>query len=109
MFTLQIYSDFSGYTAIARGVGAVLGVTSMKNFEQPYLSRSITEFWRWRHMSPSAWLRDHLYVPLGETVTARSRPRDRTFPSFTSSFSVWGQCPGAVCHSATTRLALRLR
>jgi alginate O-acetyltransferase complex protein AlgI len=64
-FALQIYGDFSGYSDIARGVAELLGVRLMKNFEQPYLSQSITEFWRRWHISLSSWLRDYLYISLG--------------------------------------------
>jgi D-alanyl-lipoteichoic acid acyltransferase DltB (MBOAT superfamily) len=64
-FALQIYGDFSGYTDIARGSSALLGIELMENFRQPYLSRSITEFWRRWHISLSDWLRDYLYIPLG--------------------------------------------
>jgi D-alanyl-lipoteichoic acid acyltransferase DltB (MBOAT superfamily) len=64
-FALQIYGDFSGYSDIARGSSRLFGIELMRNFEQPYLSRSITEFWRRWHISLSTWLRDYLYVPLG--------------------------------------------
>lgn len=64
-FALQIYGDFSGYTDIARGSARLLGIELMVNFREPYLSRSITEFWRTWHISLSTWLRDYLYVPLG--------------------------------------------
>ena len=64
-FALQIYCDFSGYSDIARGSSRLLGIELMRNFEQPYLSRSITEFWRRWHISLSSWLRDYLYIPLG--------------------------------------------
>lgn len=64
-FAIQIYGDFSGYTDIARGSARVLGVHLVHNFRQPYLSRSITEFWRRWHISLSEWLRDYLYIPLG--------------------------------------------
>ena len=64
-FALQIYGDFSGYSDIARGVSELLGVRLIKNFEQPYLSQSITEFWRRWHISLSSWLRDYLYISLG--------------------------------------------
>jgi alginate O-acetyltransferase complex protein AlgI len=65
LFSVQIYADFSGYSHIARGVSKLVGVELMKNFEQPYLSRNITEFWRRWHISLSTWLRDYLYIPLG--------------------------------------------
>ncbi len=64
-FSIQIYGDFAGYTDIARGVARLLGIDLARNFEQPYLSRNITQFWRTWHMSLSTWLHDYLYVPLG--------------------------------------------
>lgn len=64
-FGLQIYGDFSGYSSIARGSSRLLGIELMRNFEQPYLSRNITAFWRTWHISLSSWLHDYLYVPLG--------------------------------------------
>lgn len=65
LFAFQIYCDFSGYSDIARGVSELFGVRLMINFNQPYLARSITEFWRRWHISLSSWLRDYLYIPLG--------------------------------------------
>lgn len=64
-FALQIYGDFSGYTDIARGSSRLFGIELLNNFDQPYLSRSVTEFWRRWHISLSNWLRDYLYIPLG--------------------------------------------
>lgn len=64
-FTLQIYFDFSGYSDMAIGLGLMLGFRLPVNFDAPYRSRSITEFWRRWHISLSSWLRDYLYVPLG--------------------------------------------
>lgn len=64
-FTIQIYADFSGYSHIARGTAKLLGVELIKNFEQPYLSKNITEFWRRWHISLSSWLKDYLYISLG--------------------------------------------
>jgi len=64
-FAFQIYGDFSGYSDIARGSASLLGIRLPENFNQPYLSRSVTEFWRRWHISLSSWLRDYLYVPLG--------------------------------------------
>ncbi|MEX2622538.1 MAG: MBOAT family O-acyltransferase [Acidimicrobiia bacterium] len=64
-FGLQIYGDFSGYSDIARGSARLMGVELMDNFAQPYLSASVTEFWRRWHISFSTWLRDYLYIPLG--------------------------------------------
>ncbi len=64
-FTFQIYCDFSGYSDMARGVSRLFGVELCINFNQPYLSQSITEFWRRWHISLSHWLRDYLYITLG--------------------------------------------
>jgi D-alanyl-lipoteichoic acid acyltransferase DltB (MBOAT superfamily) len=64
-FALQIYGDFSGYTDIGRGASRLMGIELMENFNQPYLSRNITSFWRTWHISLSSWLHDYLYIPLG--------------------------------------------
>ncbi|MEO8904678.1 MAG: MBOAT family protein [Polyangiaceae bacterium] len=64
-YTLQIYFDFSGYSDMALGLGLMMGFTFKENFESPYRSSSITEFWRRWHISLSTWLRDYLYIPLG--------------------------------------------
>jgi alginate O-acetyltransferase complex protein AlgI len=72
-FALVIYADFSGYSDIARGSARLLGVELVRNFEQPYLSRNITEFWRRWHISLSDWLRDYLYIPLGGNRGGRLR------------------------------------
>lgn len=64
-YALQIYYDFSGYSDMAIGLGLMLGFVFPKNFDSPYISESITEFWRRWHMSLSNWLRDNLYIPLG--------------------------------------------
>lgn len=63
-FALQIYGDFAGYSDIARGVSKIMGIELMVNFQQPYFSTSITEFWRRWHISLSSWLRDYLYIDL---------------------------------------------
>ena len=65
LFSIQIYGDFAGYSDIARGTARLLGFELMENFNQPYFSTSITEFWRRWHISLSTWLRDYLYIPLG--------------------------------------------
>lgn len=64
-FTLQIYFDFSGYSLMAIGMGKALGFTFPQNFNYPYISRSVTEFWRRWHMTLSGWFRDYVYIPLG--------------------------------------------
>jgi len=64
-YAFQIYFDFSAYSDMAIGLGLMLGFTFPKNFDSPYISKSITEFWQRWHMSLSTWLRDYLYIPLG--------------------------------------------
>ena len=65
LFAFQIYFDFAGYSNIARGVSYILGFSLMDNFESPYLSASVGEFWRRWHRSLSYWFRDYVYIPLG--------------------------------------------
>jgi len=72
-YTFQIYGDFSGYTDIARGIARILGFETMENFNAPYLSRSITEFWRRWHISLSTWFRDYVYIPLGGNRRGKAR------------------------------------
>lgn len=64
-YTMHIYFDFSGYSDMAIGLGRVLGFRFMENFNYPYISGSITEFWRRWHISLGSWFRDYLYIPLG--------------------------------------------
>lgn len=64
-YTLQIYYDFSGYSDMAIGLGKMFGFHFLENFNYPYISRSITEFWRRWHISLSSWLKDYLYISLG--------------------------------------------
>src|SRR5690606_11121976 len=64
-FTFQIYGDFSGYSDIAIGTSRLFGFDLMRNFNFPYFSRDIAEFWRRWHISLSTWFRDYLYIPLG--------------------------------------------
>lgn len=65
VFTIQIYYDFSGYSDMAIGLGRMFGFHFSENFNYPYSSKSITEFWRRWHMSLSSWFRDYVYIPLG--------------------------------------------
>ena len=64
-YTFQIYFDFSGYSDMAIGLGRMFGFHFLENFDHPYVSRSITEFWRRWHMSLGAWFREYVYIPLG--------------------------------------------
>ena len=72
-FTLHIYFDFSGYSDMAIGLGRVFGFRFMENFNYPYLSRSISEFWRRWHMSLGSWFRDYVYIPLGGNRVSKGR------------------------------------
>ncbi|MBP3470262.1 MAG: MBOAT family protein [Lachnospiraceae bacterium] len=65
LFSIQIYCDFYGYSVIAKGCARLLGIELMENFDAPYFSRTITEFWQRWHISLSSWFRDYLYIPLG--------------------------------------------
>ena len=64
-YTLEIYLDFSGYSDMAIGLGKMLGFDFQKNFDYPYISKSVTEFWRRWHISLGSWFRDYVYIPLG--------------------------------------------
>ena len=65
LFTIQIYCDFSGYSDIAVGTAKLFGIDLMRNFNSPYLSSSIKQFWQRWHISLSTWFRDYVYIPLG--------------------------------------------
>lgn len=72
-FAFQIYFDFSGYSDMAIGLGRMFGFEFMENFNYPYISKSITEFWRRWHISLSTWFREYLYIPLGGNRCSRGR------------------------------------
>ncbi|MEO6709227.1 MAG: MBOAT family O-acyltransferase [Planctomycetota bacterium] len=72
-YTLQIYFDFSGYSDMAIGLGRMFGFEFVENFNYPYISRSLTEFWRRWHISLSTWFRDYLYIPMGGGRVGRAR------------------------------------
>lgn len=72
-FAIQIYCDFMGYSTIAIGAARVMGFKLMENFETPYFSKSISEFWRRWHISLSTWFRDYLYIPLGGNRCSKPR------------------------------------
>lgn len=99
LFSFQIYGDFSGYTDIARGVARLLGFELMLNFNFPYFSRSIAEFWRRWHISLSSWFKDYLYIPLGGSREGRLKGIRNVFIIFAVSglwhganwtFVAWG-------------------
>jgi alginate O-acetyltransferase complex protein AlgI len=72
-FTLHIYFDFSGYSDMAIGLGRIFGFRFPKNFDYPYTSRSIAEFWRRWHMTLGSWFRDYVYIPLGGNRVSKGR------------------------------------
>ena len=72
-FMLHIYFDFSGYSDMAIGLGRIFGFRFVENFNYPYLSRTITEFWRRWHISLGSWFRDYVYIPMGGNRVHRSR------------------------------------
>ena len=72
-FTLHIYYDFSGYSDMAIGLGKIFGLDFLENFNYPYISKSITEFWRRWHMSLGTWFRDYVYIPLGGNLVSKAR------------------------------------
>ncbi len=72
-YTLQIYYDFSGYSEMARGLGNMIGFEFVKNFDYPYISKSITEFWRRWHISLGTWFKEYVYIPLGGNKKGKPR------------------------------------
>jgi D-alanyl-lipoteichoic acid acyltransferase DltB (MBOAT superfamily) len=90
-YTLQLYFDFSGYTDVAIGVGLLLGLKLPQNFDSPYQSVSIQDFWRRWHMTLSFWLRDYLYIPLG----GNRKGRLRTYLNYLITFLLGGLWHGA--------------
>lgn len=102
-YALQIYNDFSGYSDMAIGIGLLLGYQFPLNFNSPYQSLSITEFWRRWHISLSTWLRDYLYIPLGGNRKGRGRTYVNLFLTMllgglwhgaATRFLVWGGLHG---------------
>jgi len=103
LFTLQIYFDFSGYSDMAIGIARMLGFRLRENFNMPYLSCSITEFWRRWHISLTTWIRDYLYIPLGGNRVGTARRYINLWICFLASglwhgaawpFIVWGAYNG---------------
>lgn len=98
-YSIQIYFDFSGYSDMALGLAKMFGFTFIENFNYPYLSKSIQEFWRRWHISLSNWFRDYLYIPLGGNKVSSGRLYTNLFIVFFTtglwhgaswSFIVWG-------------------
>ena len=84
-FALQIYCDFMGYSTIAVGAARMMGFTLMENFNTPYFSKSIAEFWRRWHISLSTWFRDYVYIPLGGNRCSKARKYFNLLVTFTVS------------------------
>ena len=119
LFSIQIYCDFAGYSDIANGAAQLLGFNGARNFEYPYFSASVKEFWgRW-HISLSTWFRDYIYIPLGGSRVGSFRYTINIMITFMVSglwhgasltFIVWGALHGAVqvletfAHNAWARL-----
>jgi len=99
LFSIQIYCDFSGYSDIAIGCAKLFGIRLMRNFNVPYFSRDIAEFWRRWHISLTTWFRDYVYIPLGGSRVAKWKVVRNTFIIFLVSgfwhganwtFLAWG-------------------
>ena len=87
-YSVQIYCDFSGYSDMAIGMGQMLGIRTRENFNYPYFSRNIKEFWSRWHISLSSWLRDYIYIPLGGNRKGKLRKNVNTLAVFLVS-GVW--------------------
>lgn len=103
LFAFQIYCDFAGYSTIAMGAAKVLGIKLMENFDAPYLSTSVAEFWRRWHISLTSWFKDYLYIPLGGSRRGNIRKYINKMIVFlvsglwhgaSFSFVVWGGLNG---------------
>lgn len=99
LFTFQIYGDFSGYSDIAIGTAKLFGIKLMRNFNVPYFSRDIAEFWRRWHISLTTWFRDYVYIPMGGSRVGKAKVVRNTFVIFLLSgfwhganwtFIAWG-------------------
>jgi len=91
-YTFQIYYDFSGYSDMAIGLGRIMGFKFPENFNNPYVSRSITEFWRRWHITLGSWMRDYLYIPIGGS---RVKTKSRMYFNLWFVFLVSGLWHGA--------------
>ncbi len=119
-FAVQVYADFAGYSDIAIGAAQVLGFRLMKNFDHPYFSASVPEFWRRWHISLSGWLRDYVYIPLGGSRVSKPRHWLNLMATFIISgiwhgaawhFVAWGMLHGAcmVASNMTAPLRKKIR
>ena len=118
LFTFQIYCDFSGYSDIAKGCARVLGFRLMDNFKNPFLAKSIKEFWRRWHISLSTWFMDYIYIPLGGNREGEGKKYRNLLITFLVSglwhganwtFVVWGALHGAYQVIGQTTFGFRKR
>lgn len=118
LFAFQIYCDFSGYSDIAIGAARTMGFDLMKNFDSPYFSKSITEFWRRWHISLSTWFRDYVYIPLGGNKKGQYRTYLNLFIVFVVSglwhgaamtFVIWGAIHGVFIVIEKAIVSIRTR
>jgi alginate O-acetyltransferase complex protein AlgI len=104
IFSFQIYFDFSGYSDIGRGISKLFGIDLLINFNQPYLSQNISEFWKRWHISLSSWLRDYLYISLGGNKNGKAKTYINLFITMllgglwhgaSWNFVIWGGLHGS--------------
>lgn len=116
LFALQIYCDFGGYSIIAMGSAKMLGINLMENFDAPYLSTTVANFWRRWHISLTTWFRDYLYIPLGGNRLGTLRTYfNKIFVFFVSgiwhgaglSYIVWGTLNGVYQVTADILMPVR--
>lgn len=120
LYSLQIYLDFSGYTMIVVGIARMLGIQCASNFEQPYFSSGIQEFWRRWHISLSTWLKNYIYIPLGGNRKGEIRKNINLLVTFLVSgiwhgagwnFIFWGMLHGCyqVVGGLTSKFRIRIK
>jgi alginate O-acetyltransferase complex protein AlgI len=130
-FALQLYFDFSGYTDMAIGLGQMMGLQFLENFNFPYISKSISEFWRRWHISLSSWFRDYLFLPLSYAISNRLKKQNYFYlktefiinlvailvtflltglwHGVTWNYLVWGLLHGSAIVFERTKLGKKLR
>ena len=118
LFAIQIYCDFGGYSVIAMGAAQILGIKLMENFDAPYISFSVAQFWKKWHISLTSWFRDYLYIPLGGNRKGKLRKYINKMVVFllsglwhgaSVSFVVWGGLNGFYQIAAEVLMPLRQR
>lgn len=118
LFAVQIYCDFGGYSVIAIGTARVLGINLMENFDAPYISFSVSEFWRKWHISLTSWFKDYLYIPLGGSRKGKLRKYINIMIVFlvsglwhgaSFSFIIWGGLNGFYKVAAEVLMPVRER